>query len=67
MKSLATTMWLSVIGIASAQAAPSVCSSVFCLHAAPAPSIGAGVPVALAIGGDIVRHEAVEDLAAIVS
>ena len=51
MKSLATTMWLSVIGIASAQAAPSVCSSVFCLHAAPAPSIGAGVPVALAIGG----------------
>ena len=52
MKSLATSMWLSVIGIASAQAAPpSVCSSVFCLHAAPAPSIGAGVPVALAVGG----------------
>jgi len=51
MKSLATTMWLSVIGIASAQAAtPSVCSSVFCLHGAPAPSIGAGVPVALAAG-----------------
>ena len=52
MKSFATSILISVIGIASAQAAPSVCSSVSCvLHAVPAPSIGAGVPVALAIGG----------------
>jgi hypothetical protein len=52
MKSLAITMW-SIIGIAGAQAAtPSACSSVLCvLHGAPAPSIGAGVPVALVIGG----------------
>jgi hypothetical protein len=52
MKSLATSILISVIGIASAQAAPSVCSSISCvLHGVPAPSIGAGVPVALAIGG----------------
>ena len=52
MKSFATSILMSVIGIASAQAAPSVCSSVSCvLHGVPAPSIGAGVPVAVAIGG----------------
>ena len=52
MKSIAIAMWVSVVGIASAQAAtPSVCSNVLCLHGAPAPSIGAGVPIALAIGG----------------
>jgi hypothetical protein len=52
MKSFATSILMSVIAIASAQAAPSVCSSVSrVLHGVPAPSIGAGVPVALAIGG----------------
>lgn len=52
MKSIATSILMSVIGIAGAQAAPSVCSSVSCvLHGVPAPSVGAGVPVALAIGG----------------
>jgi hypothetical protein len=52
MKSFATSILMFVIGIAGAQAASSVCSSVTCvLHGVPAPSIGAGVPVALAIGG----------------
>ena len=51
MMSLAISMW-SVIGIAGAQPALSTCSSVSCvLHGASAPSIGAGVPVALVIGG----------------
>jgi hypothetical protein len=45
-------MWMSVIAITAAQAAPSTCSSVTCvLHGAPAPSMGAGVPIALAMGG----------------
>jgi hypothetical protein len=45
-------MCLSVIGIAAAQAIPLPCSSISCLHlGAPAPSIGARVPVALVIGG----------------
>ena len=52
MKSFATSVLMSVIGIASAHAGPSVCSSVTCvLHGVPAPSIGAGVPATLAIGG----------------
>jgi hypothetical protein len=51
MKLLAASIW-SVVGIAGAEAAPRVCSSVSCLlHAAPAPSIGGSVPAALVMGG----------------
>jgi hypothetical protein len=50
MKLLAIAMWLSVIGSADAQAISSICSTVIC-RGAPAPSIGAGVPVALVMGG----------------
>jgi len=52
MKLLAATFTWSAIGIAAAQAAPSACSSVSCvLHGVPAPSIGAGIPIALVVGG----------------
>ena len=50
MKKLILTSWLCFSAI-PVFAAPNVCSSVTCVHSAPAPLIGLGLPVALVVGG----------------
>ncbi len=48
MKSLPSALWLCVSMAATAHAG--ICASAFGCRAAPSPEIGAGIPVALAVG-----------------
>jgi hypothetical protein len=42
---------LCLSAMATTAAAATICPTVLCIHAAPAPLIGAGLPVMLVVGG----------------
>jgi hypothetical protein len=52
MKKLTLITWLCFSAIpAFAAPTPTPCASAACVHSAPAPLIGLGLPVALVVGG----------------